>query len=1159
MSIALLSLCLAGPAPALDAAPSDAELVVPYYDVPHDDAQLHGPPSLPSAPAHLGSPLAMRGTPAAPEAAIASLLKYEYKWSAGFIGAGGDVEPPANATVEEALARCDALVRCRGITYAGNKSTSTAQRIYFKIGDGVETAAGWSAWVKLAGVTPPALTVAVGGTSRLELRLRQDFYTVQNLSRAGDVWSFTRPLDGASTLPMCAHLGDITLRLRQPAGKSEWSYFSSMALGAKATPLPLEVARRAADRAARAGGRRRGSAPRTGQLLAAQNITEMLSSSAPHAVLPLTAIRSYERSADGAALVLRFTLTSTSDAPIELGGIGMAMPESPGNPPAGIETVVWNDPHVGGEHGFVEFVRVVDDEATLLVTAADPKSTPLEAWRPMLEDAGKGDAYEWTVASKAWADEWATNRQYPFLNISDALKHAYPPFAIDPQTPWPSTDGQQAMPQLARPGVGAADPWNPPTSLTLPPRGSVTLALRLQLASGGPRTRDATLAAMGAPVIRAVPGYVLPTDLSHAMLFVKPPAGASVASVTAETPPGANVSLAFSHADADADAAPGSGYVGYAVKAAGYGRVRARIAFSDGTSATAHYFVLPPFAKQVAALGSHLADVAWLPREYPDPFGRGASVMPYDRSMCGNAPCGHVLNDARAYDAGLSDDAGGGNPLGFASKVRAAPTAHEASRVDEYIEWTLYGVKPDTASWPLKSLQIREDEVDESNAESVDGIRMTMFYYDKDLNNHTSGHFDWAYSEADKCHKPFGGPTWCMTENMANATYRGFNYPHQIASYWAMYHVARHTTLTTRLPWHWYLYRAGRTCLKLGQASVGFMDGTVAREVLEALLVEGAAGNATFAALGSTLEKNMKARQLHWAGTPYPYGSEFGFDTTGQEEVVVWNLYFGNETVARKTVDHVLSYMRNSPTWAYHGGARSWGDIGNNGKYLSTFGTGATDRGQMHYRSGLNMIPLIEFYRRHPEEGTYLLEIAMGAISGQMTNIDPATGATSMMFHAVPHMLAHDPHSGDYGLGFFGNALESGAYFVRDAELGALCFLCDLADGASAARDGAALIVPRDAYRIAVFLEPLGLYLTSQCGTIQSVELPAGTPNANSTLAVTFDAAAQCEYLRLKLTKTAKARPGSGFEVVGAQLVRGAYQITPSPHATTVAHVTYAQ
>lgn len=91
-----------------------------------------------------------------------------------------------------------------------------------------------------------------------------------------------------------------------------------------------------------------------------------------------------------------------------------------------------------------------------------------------------------------------------------------------------------------------------------------------------------------------------------------------------------------------------------------------------------------------------------------------------------------------------------------------------------------------------------------------------------------------------------------------------------------------------------------------------------------------------------------------------PYGSEFGFDTTGQEEVVVWNLYYGNMTAARKTVDHILSYMRSSPTWAYHGGARSWGDAGNNAKWLGAFGTGFDDRGQMHYRSGLNMIPLIE-------------------------------------------------------------------------------------------------------------------------------------------------------------------------------------------------------
>ena len=204
-----------------------------------------------------------------------------------------------------------------------------------------------------------------------------------------------------------------------------------------------------------------------------------------------------------------------------------------------------------------------------------------------------------------------------------------------------------------------------------------------------------------------------------------------------------------------------------------------------------------------------------------------------------------------------------------------------------------------------------------------------------------------------------------------------------------------------------YLYRAAKTALKLGRANVGFMDGTVAREVLDDVTTEGVA-NATLAALAGTLRENMHARQQGWAATPYPYGSEFGFDTTGQEEVVVWNLYFGNTTAAKKTVDHVLSYMRSSATWAYNGGSRSWGDIGNNGKYLATFGTGAQDRGLMHYRSGLNMIPLIEWYRQHPDDH-FALEVAMGALTGQMANIDK-DGAPSMMFHAVtpsppPHPL----------------------------------------------------------------------------------------------------------------------------------------------------------
>ena len=64
-----------------------------------------------------------------------------------------------------------------------------------------------------------------------------------------------------------------------------------------------------------------------------------------------------------------------------------------------------------------------------------------------------------------------------------------------------------------------------------------------------------------------------------------------------------------------------------------------------------------------------------------------------------------------------------------------------------------------------------------------------------------------------------------MTENMANATYRGFNYPHHTSSYWAMYHVARHyDKLSTFQPWQWYLERAALTSLRFS-CGTGVMDG----------------------------------------------------------------------------------------------------------------------------------------------------------------------------------------------------------------------------------------------------------------------------------------------------------------------------------------------
>ena len=61
-----------------------------------------------------------------------------------------------------------------------------------------------------------------------------------------------------------------------------------------------------------------------------------------------------------------------------------------------------------------------------------------------------------------------------------------------------------------------------------------------------------------------------------------------------------------------------------------------------------------------------------------------------------------------------------------------------------------------------------------------------------------------------------------MTENMANATYRGFNYPHHTSNYWAMYHVARnYDQLTTHKPWQWYLERMAKTSIRGAAGGTG--------------------------------------------------------------------------------------------------------------------------------------------------------------------------------------------------------------------------------------------------------------------------------------------------------------------------------------------------
>jgi hypothetical protein len=381
-------------------------------------------------------------------------------------------------------------------------------------------------------------------------------------------------------------------------------------------------------------------------------------------------------------------------------------------------------------------------------------------------------------------------------------------------------------------------------------------------------------------------------------------------------------------------------------------------------------------------------------------------------------------------------------------------------------------------------------------------------------------------------------------------------YPHQIAVWYALYRIRRnHPRLPLRRSWEWYLQRAANTTIRLGYARIGYMDGTVTREVLRAILEEASITTAQpniWSELGESIRKGERSRAQYFKSAPNPYGSEFSYDTTGQEEVVVWQLYFGYDADAARTVDHVLQYMRPIPNWAYNGGAVA-GDVANGGKWLVTAGTGRGDYGKMHYRAGLNQIPLIEWYRRHPDDVT-TLEVAVGAMSGQMGNID-SDGAPSIYFHAYPHVMEYDAYSGDYGLGFFGSSLEASATLVFDPHLGPICYLCDVKASAHSYT-----VVPRDAYRQRVYIEPLGTYIQADSGIFESVQLRTDLWR----IVVTFAPAAQTPAgvqtyttLRLRVDKVSQPeakRPGNKFSLVspsGAPFIRGAYEIPAIERAVT--------
>jgi hypothetical protein len=634
-----------------------------------------------------------------------------------------------------------------------------------------------------------------------------------------------------------------------------------------------------------------------------------------------------------------------------------------------------------------------------------------------------------------------------------------------------------------------AQPWNSATTFTLIPGQSRVYALRFLL-SDSIRDIETTLAAHDRPVAVGVPGYILPTDMEgHLFLQYRQP----VQSIAVE-PAGAIVLRR--------EAATPGNWRNYRLEGQVWGRARLTITYKDGLVQTIGYRVIKPEAEAVADLAHFLTTTQWF-ADAADPFHRSPAAISYDRQANRQ-----VTQDSRVWIAGLSDEAGAGSWLALAMKELGEPDRQEVAKLEQFVDGVLWG-----------RLQYKDGP-------EQYGVRKSLFYYQPDQ-------FVAGFYRSD-----MNWTSWTSWNQKASeAVDRSFNYPHVASAYWVMYRLARNSSgLVTSHPWQWYLDHAYETSMAMIRfapyyTQFGQMEGDIFVYILDDLKREGMTAEA------SALEAAMRKRADHWDAEKYPFASEMPWDSTGQEEVYAWTKYFGYDEKAQTTLDAILGYDPAIPSWGYNGSARRYWDFIYGGKVQRL------ERQLHHYGSGINAVPLLAAFRDHPDD-LYLLRVGYGGTMGELSNIDQ-NGFASAAFHAFPETLAFDPYSGDYGSGFWGFAVNTATYVVRDPALGWLSF-----GGNLESRRGVIRVVPLDAFRSRLYLAPVGLWITLDAGRLREAVFDPRTAVVRVTLEPATETTPEA---RLRIEQPAKlAGVGTYRLAEPLRQERGAYVVPLRQDSTEI-------
>jgi hypothetical protein len=785
--------------------------------------------------------------------------------------------------------------------------------------------------------------------------------------------------------------------------------------------------------------------PTSVQILAAADLTPTLPPD-----IPVQIIRTWELG--GNNLVLRFTLKNKTTQSVQIGALGIPMIFNNVLNDRSLDQAhaicSFYDPYIGEDAGYLQVTRLSGHGPALLVLPVG--KTPFEAYNPILDERR-------SKAAEIFHDP--TPRGITFEGFYEWMVHS---------TAYAENEWKKAT------------PWNTPTQTTLGPGESKTYGVQFVTADSI-RNIEKTLAENVRPVAVGIPGYVLPMDID-ARLFLKYPQ--AVKSMTVE-PAGAMT--------IKETASTTAAWKNYSVQGKLWGRARLTVTYKDGLVQTIHYFVTRSEAQALADMGHFLTTKQWF-TDSNDPFHRAPSIMTYDREA--NEI---VMQDSRAWIAGLGDEGGGGAWLSMIMKQLGEPNKEELGKFQEFVDGVLWG-----------GLQYKDGP-------KKFGVRKSLFYYQPDQMpaGFYRKDFDWSsWTSWDKAH--------------SERVDRSFDYLHVVAADWVLYRLARnYDGLVTNHPWDWYLTNAYETSVAMVNfapeyAVFGQMEGDIFLQLLADLRREGRNVQA------DDLEAKMRARADRWKAEAYPFGSEMPWDSTGQEEVYAWMKYFGYQEKADVTLNAILGYDPTIPHWGYNGSARRYWDFIFAGKFRRL------ERQLHHYGSSLNAIPLLAEYREHPDD-FYLLRVGYGGTMGTISDIDQE-GFLAPAFHAFPDALKPDGITGDDGPNLFGHAWNTATYIVHHPEFGWVAF------GGNSRVDGDIVkVTPLDSFRMRVFVASSGVWLTLDAGQFQEIEVNTKT----GAIRVGFSAATEFLHsARLRIERPARVSGAANYRPAeSVQQERGAYVI----------------